>query len=1052
MKISNFKLKILLKKLLFFEPKVRSFGRLAFSSHFIRTILSGITLRALARSLFPTARSSHFVRTIIPVYSSRSAATRNFISLFLILSLFLSSVLPAYAVTFTAGMAKRDGPGPFAGAPIVQGNYDGTGTPDNLRYTSSTTLSSEFKNVYDLNQGSVVMWVTPEWNGNDGKNHYLWRQGSSGGALFKFSNNNLRFNVGGQIVDVDASTWTAGTTYNVIARWDIDNTLNGTNYLSLSVNDSHTYGVTTIPSPSTNTNFYAGASNTSLASDSVIEGLTIYRRPLFDGTYGIDVGNGDEINQIYNSGSGNDPTLITGSWDVVFALPTNSSTGALATGTGNAWTHPHASNLLYTSTTNTGGFMMNGTYTSDGWATENGDTQSLTLQPDETAGKDTRLYSYSNDITRNYGTHNILLTSSFDKALIEFDLSNISASAILNRATLYTYRNNTGTDRAWTVSVYSVASGNADWPEGTKNNATGVAGDSCWSYKDQTPGNETPWAGSAGLSTAGTDYESDVIGSFSGNQTDPIGTEYSTQLTASRVQEWFGETNTNYGILFDPSNGGTSIASSDNATAAYRPKLVVNYTAPPTVSALSTSEKIFAGGYKTTSSAANQGIYYDKTVTAGDDWVIRAIAHSDGTSIPKVILYDQTNGAEIGSLTGTTTSTRAAPNVFIFTGEAPASSTTLRVKLVNTQASGTTYWHQVEVLSNRIDNPSVESGSGDPWIPTSWNKNTTGPGTGEFAQGSDAHSGSSSIQAIGVDNCEGASDRYTLNTADAYFSVGGFGKVSVGQFGLAKYGCPNNTIPFQDSSSFSIPFTVDSWTHKAGVVKTPAGQSSSQFNAVSVLGLANESSGFVDDVYIIRLIDVSLTVTPASEANSTENTDEIRVDGRDTYVESGASSIGTGSGFVSFNWRPRHSAADAVKFAETTSDDAYVISFNGDADDYIRVYWDSANTLRMSYSMAGTTGTSTWDATGAIAANTEYAVSLTYTGGGSMVLNIGSADRITLSGIPAAFGIAPNTVYFGSDTSGGNQGDATFSSIVFDNTAPSISLTALSPDPNNDNI
>ena len=306
MKIVNLKLKIMLKKLLFFEPKVRSFGRLAFSSHFIRTILSGITLRALARSLFPTARSSHFVRTIIPVYSSRSAATRNFISLFLILSLFLSSVLPAYAVTFTAGMAKRDGPGPFAGAPIVQGNYDGTGTPDNLRYTSSTTLSSEFKNVYDLNQGSVVMWVTPEWNGNDGKNHYLWRQGSSGGALFKFSNNNLRFNVGGQIVDVDASTWTAGTTYNVVARWDIDNTLNGTNYLSLSVNDSHTYGVTTIPSPSTNTNFYAGASNTSLASDSVIEGLTIYRRPLFDGTYGIDVGNGDEINQIYNSGSGND--------------------------------------------------------------------------------------------------------------------------------------------------------------------------------------------------------------------------------------------------------------------------------------------------------------------------------------------------------------------------------------------------------------------------------------------------------------------------------------------------------------------------------------------------------------------------------------------------------------------------------------------------------------------------------------------------------------------------------------------------------------------------
>ena len=40
-------------------------------------------------------------------------------------------------------------------------------------------------------------------------------------------------------------------------------------------------------------------------------------------------------------------------------------------GTGEAWSHPHSSNLLYTSTTNTGGFMMNGTYTSDGWAAQN---------------------------------------------------------------------------------------------------------------------------------------------------------------------------------------------------------------------------------------------------------------------------------------------------------------------------------------------------------------------------------------------------------------------------------------------------------------------------------------------------------------------------------------------------------------------------------------------------------------------------------------------------------------------------------------------------------
>ena len=80
----------------------------------------------------------------------------------------------------------------------------------------------------------------------------------------------------------------------------------------------------------------------SAPANAIIEGLTIYRRPLYDGAYGSNVGNGDEINLIYNSGTGKDPTLVTGSWDVVFALPTNSTVGALATGTGEALSHPHA--------------------------------------------------------------------------------------------------------------------------------------------------------------------------------------------------------------------------------------------------------------------------------------------------------------------------------------------------------------------------------------------------------------------------------------------------------------------------------------------------------------------------------------------------------------------------------------------------------------------------------------------------------------------------------------------------------------------------------------
>jgi hypothetical protein len=41
---------------------------------------------------------------------------------------------------------------------------------------------------------------------------------------------------------------------------------------------------------------------------------------------------------------------------------------------------------------------------------------------------------------------------------------------------------------------------------------------------------------------------------------------------------------------------------------------------------------------------------------------------------------------------------------------------------------------------------------------------------------------------------------------------------------------------------------------------------------------------FLDDIYMFALDDVSLTVTPASEANSAE-TDGLRVDGRDTCTQ-----------------------------------------------------------------------------------------------------------------------------------------------------------------------
>lgn len=207
----------------------------------------------------------------------------------------------------------------------------------------------------------------------------------------------------------------------------------------------------------------------------------------------------------------------------------------------------------------------------------------LTLQPNAADGKDTWIdWNYP---TLNCGTTvNLYETSNGRRPLIQFDCSSVPATAICSSATLYLYHFTPGTATPQlTLSFYSVAVGNAAWIEGTRNYAQALAGEPCWNAlaADGVGGVLTPWAGSAGLSTVTTDYEASVLGSFHPVRTDPLGTEYSTPLTAARIQGWFGPANTNYGLLAICTGANDSgMCSSDYPTAALRPKLVVNYTLP----------------------------------------------------------------------------------------------------------------------------------------------------------------------------------------------------------------------------------------------------------------------------------------------------------------------------------------------------------------------------------------------------------------------------------------------------------------------------------------
>lgn len=182
------------------------------------------------------------------------------------------------------------------------------------------------------------------------------------------------------------------------------------------------------------------------------------------------------------------------------------------------------------------------------------------LQPSD--GDDTWLNSSA--ATTNYGSNTTMESRQADKhVIIKFDLSSIPGAATITAASLTLTSNFLSPAVEVVSTVHAILAANSGW---TEAGAT-------WN----TIEGSTAWAGAAGCTTSGTDYN----GTSMGTLTYPQGSDMNTAITATlNVAQMQAMLAANYGFRIVRSAGGNPTAiwyTAEHTTAAQRPKLSITY-------------------------------------------------------------------------------------------------------------------------------------------------------------------------------------------------------------------------------------------------------------------------------------------------------------------------------------------------------------------------------------------------------------------------------------------------------------------------------------------
>lgn len=180
------------------------------------------------------------------------------------------------------------------------------------------------------------------------------------------------------------------------------------------------------------------------------------------------------------------------------------------------------------------------------------DAMTVNFQGTSVSEDVTLISGFSNDNFGGTSNLDVGTTSGIRRGLLRFPtlgttlagetVTGASLQLGLELATIGTFTNQT-------IFVHLVTPANVGWVEG--NNASIAAapdtGLSTWSERLE---GSTAWAGSAGMSTAGTDYVTTAVGSFTASSTDPLSTIYTVNFSdVTFLQNWIDNPSQNTGFL-----------------------------------------------------------------------------------------------------------------------------------------------------------------------------------------------------------------------------------------------------------------------------------------------------------------------------------------------------------------------------------------------------------------------------------------------------------------------------------------------------------------------